>query len=338
MNATMKATIVPEKGKTQVVDVPVPSVGKGQILVKAKHRDFITPPNAWLGCDFAGVVEKVGEGVTNVKEGDRVAGFVHGGLWEGEGSFAEKVVATGSLVWKVPENVPFEEAAAAGGIGPWTAIQALYMRLGLAPPSAPTKDAEPILVWGGSTSVGLYAVQLLKLSGYKVIATASEKNWDLVKSFGANEVYSYSDPATPSAIAKANPTLSKALDTISEKGTTVAIAKAISEASGKGHVVTLLPVQDEGLKSYEAVKVEPTLVYTVLGVAFNMMGHEYPVMPDDKKQMEEWLATQIPSLFASGKLRSNPVLLFEGGLEAVPKGLDFIKEGKNSAQKVVFKI
>jgi NADPH:quinone reductase-like Zn-dependent oxidoreductase len=44
------------------------------------------------------------------------------------------------------------------------------------------------LVYGGSTAVGMFAVQLAKLAGYKVVATASPKNFDLVKSYGADEV------------------------------------------------------------------------------------------------------------------------------------------------------
>lgn len=178
-----------------------------------KHRDFLAPPGSWLGCDFAGKVEKVGSGVDNVRVGDRVAAFVHGGQWEGEGSFAEYVKAQAGLVWRVPDNLSDEEAAAAGGIGPCThlrptldenrnlksdfaggllagtAIQALYMRLGLNLPNSPGKDGEPILVWGGSTSVGLYALQLLKASGYTPISVSSEKNFDLVKRFGAAAVF-----------------------------------------------------------------------------------------------------------------------------------------------------
>lgn len=70
-----------------------------------------------------------------------------------------------------------------------TAIQALYMRLGLSLPNSPSKDGEPILVWGGSTSVGLYALQLLKASGYTPISVSSPKNFDLVKKFGAAAVF-----------------------------------------------------------------------------------------------------------------------------------------------------
>lgn len=71
-----------------------------------------------------------------------------------------------------------------------TAVQALYFRHGLPQPSSPLATPEPFLVWGGATSVGLYAIQLAKLSGYQVIATASEKNFELVKSYGASAVYS----------------------------------------------------------------------------------------------------------------------------------------------------
>lgn len=83
-----------------------------------KHRDFVSPPGAIPGCDFAGVVTLLGEGVTNVKVGDRVAGFVHGGVLPDRGSFSEYVKTLGTLVWKIPTKLAFDEAAALGGIGP----------------------------------------------------------------------------------------------------------------------------------------------------------------------------------------------------------------------------
>ncbi|BGP36356.1 Zinc-binding oxidoreductase alcohol dehydrogenase [Rhodotorula kratochvilovae] len=353
----MKAVVVPARGQIELKDVPVPEPGAGEVLVKTgaiainptdfKHgrnqlkylrRDFLAPPGSWLGCDFAGTVDKVGSGVTNVKVGDRVAAFVHGGQWEGEG-WAEYIKAQSSLVWKVPDNLSDEEAAAAGGIAPWTAIQALFFRLPLSTPWAPTKEPEPVLIWGGSTSVGLYAIQLLKLAGYTVVATSSEKNFETLKKFGATGTYSYSDPEVSAQIAKDYPKLRYALDTIAEGKTTVSAVKAISQAAGRGKVITLLTNKDEELKQYEeAVPAEMTLVYTVLGVPFDWPGVSFPAMPEDKSRMEDWCANHLPELFASGQLKPNPILSFKGGLENVNEGLEYLKAGKNSAQKVTYKI
>lgn len=120
------------------------------------------------------------------------------------------------MIWKIPSKISFEEAAALGGVGPRefptlilflyvsfvnqfipnpdTAFQALYLSQKLARPSAPISDGEPFLVYGGSTSVGMYAIQLAKLSGYTVIATSSASNFDLLKSLGATAVYDCQSP------------------------------------------------------------------------------------------------------------------------------------------------
>lgn len=341
----MQAVIVTEKGKVQVKEVEKPQAGKGEIVVKNcavalnptdwKHRDAVSPPGSILGCDFAGVVSQVGEGVSNVKDGDRVAGFVHGGRKPDEGSFAQFVKAQATLVWNVPESVSWEEAAASGGIAPLTAVQALYLRHKFNEPSNPTKDDTPVLVWGGTSSVGLYAVQLLKLSGYTVLATSSEKNFELLKSFGVTSTYDYNDAEVSKKIASDYPELSHGFDCISENGTTLQIAKAFK--NGKGKIVTLLPVNDDGLKEYSGVDVEATLVYTVLGRPFNMW-KDFPAMPEDKKATEEWLANEMPNLMGSGKLKSNPILSRDGGLNGINDGLDFVKAGKNRAQKLTYKL
>ncbi|GAA5899526.1 zinc-binding alcohol dehydrogenase family protein [Sporobolomyces salmoneus] len=342
----MQAVVVIEKGKTQVKEVEKPQPGTEEIVLKNhavalnptdwKHRDAVSPPGALLGCDFAGTVESVGSGVTNVKEGDRVAGFVHGGRKPDEGSFAQYVKAQSTLVWKVPSSVSWEEAAASGGIAPLTAVQALYLRHKLQPPSNPVKDQEiPVLVWGGTSSVGMYAVQLLKLSGYKVLATSSEKNWPLLKSLGVDSTYDYSDAETPKKIASDYPSLSIGFDCISEHGTTSQMAKSFK--SGKGKIITLLPVDDEGLNEFGGVEVEATLVYTVLGRPFYMW-RDFPAMPEDKKAIEEWLANEMPELMGSGKLKSNPLLSRDGGLNGINEGLDYLKAGKNRAQKLTYKL
>lgn len=223
-----------------------------------------------------------------------------------------------------------------GGVGPHTAVQALFMKHGLAPLSAPLTTPEPFLIWGASSSVGIYAIQLAKLAGYTVVATASPKNHELLKSYGATSVYDYSDAATPAAIKATYPTLSKALDGIAEKGTTALIAASLGAKGGK--IVTLLPVQPENQGGRADVEVISTLAYTTLGKQFTFPGWAtFPAAPEDKAAIEQWLSKEITPLVKSGKLRSNPLWRQTGGLAGVNAGMDLLKSGAVSAQKITLK-
>jgi NADPH:quinone reductase-like Zn-dependent oxidoreductase len=140
----------------------------------------------------------------------------------------EYIQTEGSLVWKVPQNIAYEEAAALGGIGPHTAFQALYLRLAIPHPSTPAASpSQSIFIYGGSTSVGLYAIQLAKLSGLNVITSCSPRNFDLVKSLGATDAYDYSDASNPAKIKAKYPTLALGFDCIAEKGSTAFLAQSL---------------------------------------------------------------------------------------------------------------
>lgn len=67
------------------------------------------------------------------------------------------------------------------------------MKHHIAPLTKPLTTPEPFLVWAGSSSVGLYAIQIATLAGYQVVTTCSPKNFELVKSLGAVAAYDYSD-------------------------------------------------------------------------------------------------------------------------------------------------
>lgn len=91
----MKAIKITSTGKAEVLDgVPVPKLRDGYILVRTKavsanptdwkHIDLFASPGATVGCDYRGVVERVGLDVQNgIKVGDRVAGMVHGSEYQG---------------------------------------------------------------------------------------------------------------------------------------------------------------------------------------------------------------------------------------------------------------
>ena len=78
------------------------------------------------------------------------------------------------------------------------------------------------------------------------------------------------------------------------------------------------------------------MLYTALGREVNLGGF-WPASPEDHAHMAQFLS-KTPELIASGKIKPNPVKLFEGGLAAIPEGLQYIKAGKVSGEKICYRI
>lgn len=345
----MKA-LVTIQGKTaevQSVDRPQPEAG--EILIKVHYvaqnpTDWkamtAVPAGRIIGCDFAGTVSDT-NGSSRWREGQRVAGFVQGATVQPtRGAFAEYVVVEDSLVYAIPEGTSFQEAAVMP-LPFGTAVQALFQRLKLPEPSKPAKSASPLLINGGTTSVGLYAVQLAKLAGLYVVATGSKKNHELLKSLGADAVVDYSDKDWPEQVRDlTHDSLQHAFDCISENGTPQAIAKALSSTKG-GHIVTLLPIghiRDWGEIQDSKVRLESTVVYTVFERPLKYKAFENcgSATPEDKAVWEKYLS-MLPELLSSGKIKPNPVRE-RGGIDDILSGFKDQQEGKVSAEKLVYKI
>ena len=141
-------------------------------------REFGTHLPLIPGYDIAGIVEKTGAKVTNLKAGDAVYGYpTFGGGW------AEYVTVKQWEVAAKPKTLNFAEAAAVP-MGALTAWQALV-------DTAQLHAGQTILVHGGSGGVGSFAVQIAKARGARVIATASTANQDLLKQLGADVAIDY---------------------------------------------------------------------------------------------------------------------------------------------------
>ena len=127
-------------------------------------------------------------------------------------------------------------------------------------PLQPTSSPIDLLVWGGSSAVGQYVIQFAHLAGLRVIATSSPKNFELLKSFGADLVFSYSDPETPEKIKEATGgKLKHAVDCISEGETPSKIAQCFGDEDGV--VSIILPYESQKPN----VKVVFSLAYHLLG-------------------------------------------------------------------------
>jgi NADPH:quinone reductase-like Zn-dependent oxidoreductase len=133
------------------------------------------PKSPAIGGDFAGIVEAVGEEVTDLQPGDEVFGGR-------TGAFGEYVCARVAVA-KKPANLSFEEAAAMP-VAALTALQGLRDKGQLQP-------GQKVLVNGASGGVGTFAVQIAKALGAEVTAVCSTRNVDLVRSVGADHIIDY---------------------------------------------------------------------------------------------------------------------------------------------------
>ncbi len=148
------------------------------LIIEGKYQS--KPPFPFTpGMEVGGVVLEVGPEVTLVRPGDRVTAAT------GNGGFAEEALAPEQNVHKIPDNMDFQ-AAAAFPVTYGTTYHGLVDRAHLQP-------GEWLLVHGAGGGVGLNAVELGKLMGARVIATAgSPEKLKLAQSYGAEFLIDYS--------------------------------------------------------------------------------------------------------------------------------------------------
>lgn len=205
----MKAMTYKEYGNPDVLeltDAPLPKVGPGMVLIKVKAASV--NPVDWKimagyldeamdlqfpaipGWDVAGVIESVGIDAPHFQPGDEVISYgrkdyVHGG------SFAEYISLPERVLARRPKSLDWAGSAGLPLAG-LTAYQVLT-RLKLA-------ENETVLIHGGAGGVGTLGIQIAAALGARVLATASEKNHDFVRSLGAEPV-TYGDGVADRVLA-----------------------------------------------------------------------------------------------------------------------------------------
>jgi NADPH:quinone reductase len=195
----MKAIVLTAFGgveNLQLQEVPVPAVDAGELLVRVvatsvnpldyqiRRGDYpaYVPLPAIIGHDVSGVIERVGAGVHDFKPGDEV--FYTPKIFGPKGgSYAEFNVVPQELVTHKPRNLTHAEAASMTLVG-GTAWEALVTRARLQP-------AETVLIHGGAGGVGSIAIQLAKTMGARVLTTCNARQFDFVRSLGADEAIDY---------------------------------------------------------------------------------------------------------------------------------------------------
>ncbi|MFF0865297.1 NAD(P)H-quinone oxidoreductase [Nonomuraea sp. NPDC003560] len=191
----MRAIEITEPGGPEVLEwreVPDPAVGRGDVLIDVvasavnradvhQRMGFYDPPPGaplYPGLEVSGVVASVGADVEQFKAGDEVCALLAGG------GYAERVAAPWQQVMPAPQGVPLAEAAGLPEVA-CTVWSNVFMVGRL-------RRGETLLVHGGASGIGTFAVQLAKALGSRVAATVgSEAKAEQVRKLGADEVVNY---------------------------------------------------------------------------------------------------------------------------------------------------
>ncbi|TRM69128.1 chaperonin 10-like protein [Schizophyllum amplum] len=355
--------VLPDRKGVEVVTIPwasqekVQNLADNQIIIRVravglnptdwKHAlgEWGTPGTI-AGCDAAGDVVKVGAAVKHLKVGDRAAGLNRGSSWQKDnGAFAEYARFVGSGCFKLPDNMTYEEAASFP-VPHLTAVQALYMRLGL--PKPDNKPAnEKILIWGGSTAVGHHTIQLAKLSGLTVFVTASSGAHAELQALGADHCFDYKDADVVLKItcADGGADIIYGVDTVGDKGSTDLMVDAMSKTRG-GTIITTLPISDKTKNRRADVSVEFTIVHTVLGYEVTFAhATTFPVMKEDETRALEYVSQDMPKILAgwkagqgAPKFKTQRLRQMQGGLENIVEGLKVMAEGSYGREKLVYTV
>jgi NADPH:quinone reductase-like Zn-dependent oxidoreductase len=363
MPSNSAAWLLAPKQSFQVKEAPYPTPGPDEIVVR--NRAVAVNPIDWVqrdqgtsfafgwikypfvfGSDVAGEVVQVGSKVVRFKEGDRVVGHAYGTDKKfnkpAYGGFQLYTVLIERNSSPIPESVSFESASVLP-LAFTTAAAGLFEKgqLGLQYPQLdPKPTGKTVLVWGGSTSVGCNAIQLAVAAGYEVISTSSPKNFDLLRSLGASEVFDYNDPAVDSKIAK--------LMSGRESAGAVAIGEnsifhcldALRSCKGNKHIAMAtypVPAQPgrfaalEIMSSFATAMISITAKSKLRGIKTSFIWGSVAHSPVG----DAVYAKYLPEALARGKFRPAPEPMVIGdGLEAIQGALDLQKEGV-SAKKVV---
>lgn len=302
-------------------------------------------PGAIMGMDFVGKIVQMDAEAAELRPdlavGDRVCGFVPGSnpAHPDNGSFAEYLRAHAELVYRVPDGMGDGEAATMG-VATATAALALWHSLALpATPEAPL-DSEArapvhVLVYGASTASGTMILQLLRRSGYTAIATCSPRNFSLVKSYGAEHVFDYTDDKTAEAVRQVTKgKLEYAVDCITDKFSVACCYAAMARTGGRYVTLEMCP---EDLKPRRIIKHEFILALDVFGEPVQLKrGYARDANPALHKFALQWYKV-VQRLINDGELRAHPleVLELETGFGNITHGVRLLKSGSISGKKIV---
>jgi NADPH:quinone reductase-like Zn-dependent oxidoreductase len=316
-----------------VVAVRAVSVNFIDAMPGAAYRvvvPWLTFP-AIIGSDVAGEIVEVGSGVTRLRIGDRVlahaVGLEKSRNNPAEGAFQSRVVLMQHMVSPIPDALSFEQASVLP-LQLSTAAVGLFQKdhLGLALPSAtPSSRGETVLVWGGSTGVGSNGIQLARNAGYRVVTTCSPRNFDYVKSLGADGAV---DRTSKSAVDELVALIGDS-----------PLAGSLAIGSGSLRPTTKVAARVAGSK--RVTSAQAAIVARLESIGTSRRVKVSGIWGGSLKDNEVGPAIYVdflPTALAAGSYKAEPPAVVVGeGLRSIPGALERLRAGV-SAEKLVVTI
>jgi NADPH:quinone reductase-like Zn-dependent oxidoreductase len=242
----MKAARVIRFGPPNVIindDLLRPEAAAGQMLVRVKAAGVgnwdaliregqveLQPLPLILGAELSGIVEAIGAEVSGFEPDDEVYGATNEQF---SGAYAEYALASARMMAQQPRTLNFIEAASA----PVVAVTAWQMLFDYAHVIA----GQSVLIHGAAGNVGAYAVQLAKLAGLHVVATAASADLDYVRALGAERVVDYKKERLEESLTGLDVVLDtvggdtqqRSLRVLKPGGILVSVVSAVPEAQQK---------------------------------------------------------------------------------------------------------
>ena len=296
----MKAMLLRSHGgpeNLRLEDVPTPAPKAGEVLVRI-HAASVNPIDlkirtglpvgpqlpAILGCDFSGVVEQVGEGVTSFRVGDEVYGCA-GGVRGLGGTLAEFMVCDPVLLALKPRSLSHREAAALPlvSITAWQLIDRPALTQG-----------ESVLVYGATGGVGHVALQMARARKARVCAVVSnQEKAELARSLGANDVILYPEEAPEMYIQRL--TQGQGFDVVIDTVGGANLDKAFQAAATQGRVSACAARSTHDLSPLHAKALSLHVVFMLL-----------PMLTGKARSAHGHILKEVTALCDAGQLR--PVL------------------------------
>jgi len=325
----------------RIEEIPVPEVGPGEVLVRVRASGICgsdlhalrgafpeMPIPVTMGHECAGVVEEVGEGVTEFSKGDRVCldyvvscghcEYCSAGRsnlcddlkcvgFELDGAFAEYLCLPERQFLRLPDNVPFDEGAILGCavVTPYHALRMAGLRVG---------DAVAIYGAGG---VGIHAVQLARLfgAGKLIVVEVSERKLRLASELGADETINALEEDPVRAVMDA--TKGRGCDVVMAfTGSKRAVEQALRSVKKGGKVVIVGYCR-------EPVSID----------LMEFMSNE--VQLRSSIEHNRWELARVIELRASGRIDLSKSITHRVRLEEINRGLEMLEKKIGDPLRIV---